>query len=387
MRTCKTGLILVGMLFSVAVNPVRVASAAHLETDVEPPVRQLPERVIPPRPRSENPLKTLIRRIDVGSPTHYRHMTIFPLLARTWQASSGIRTLDEAFDNGWITVREKDRAEVSGLRVRNDSRHHVFIMAGEIIAGGKQNRIVKSDVLLGPRSGFVAVPVYCGEKERWTTKESDFRSEKGLADGVLRRKAASAEPQGEIWKEIDTRMRETDVDSQTRDYRQIYRDRKVDREVAGCVSHYRRFCGSRTVGAVVMVGGRIVSCDIFSDPNLASALWDKLVRSYSLDLIRHPHYEESRKRRRPSGSGTEVRAFLDSVLRARFSGEHTPGDGWSMRISGAVEGAVLNWRGSVVHAAIFPGTHRILKGADEPEPEPEPYFDHRPKHEDGKIWR
>lgn len=381
----RNALISVTIPCLAAIAPVSVSVGAHVQTGDDAPVR-VPERRIVRPPVPENPLKSLVRRIDVGSPTSYRHMTIFPLLTRSWQGSSGIRTLDEAFDNDWITIREKDRAEVSGLRVRNDSRHYVFLMAGEMIAGGKQNRIVKSDVLLGPRSGFVTVPVYCGEKDRWTPVAGEFRSEKGLADGALRRKAAKAEPQGEIWKEIDTRMGETKVESKTRDYREIYRDRKVDREVAGCVSHYRRFCGSRTVGAVVVMSGRIVSCDLFSDPNLASALWDKLCRSYSLDMVRHPY--EGKRRRRPSFSRSEIRSFLDRVLRARFTSEHTPGEGWSVRISGAAEGAVLNWRHSVVHAAIFPGTYRTMKRIDEPEPEPEPIpYEGGRKHEDGKIWR
>ena len=391
MRTFRNALFSAIVLCLASAVPVPVSFGAYLESDgevpVRPPERRRPVRIIPPTPEPENPLLSVVRRVDVGIPTSYRRMSIYPLLARFRPGSSGIRTLDEAFRSGWITIRERSRAEVSTLRVRNDSRHYVFLMAGEIIAGGKQNRIVKSDVLLGPRSGFVTVPVYCGERDRWTATEGKFESEKGLADGALRRKAAKAEPQGEIWKEIDARMSETRVNSQTRDYRQIYSDRKIDREVAGCVSHYRRFCGSRTVGAVVVVDHRIVSCDLFSDPDLASALWDKLSRSYSLDLLRHPHYEDER-RRRPSPGKREIRAFLDRVLRARFRDEKTPGEGWSMRISGAVEGAVLNWRSEVVHSAIFPVTYYVPERIKGGEREPAPYFEDRsPKHEDGKIWR
>ena len=43
-----------------------------------------------------------------------------------------VETLDEALRRGWLAIQEKDVAVVAQLRVRNESRHCVFLMAGEV---------------------------------------------------------------------------------------------------------------------------------------------------------------------------------------------------------------------------------------------------------------
>jgi hypothetical protein len=315
---------------------------------VEPPI------VIPPRPRPENALIRLARQLDVGSPTSYRGLTVFPLVMRRPAGGRDIRTLDEALNRDWIVIHEKDRATVSELRVRNDSGHRIFLMSGEIITGGKQNRIVREDVLLGPRSRFVSVPVYCGEKERWTESTGSFSSPRTMADLSLRQMSSKSESQEGIWREIEGRMDAAKVQSRTRNYQQIFEDKEVNRRLSDYVSEFRRCCGGRTVGVVVMSGWRIVGCDLFSDPRLLSALWDKICRSYALDPILRPApYRE--QFRRHDGRAEDVRRFLDRIQHSGFSGAGTPGEGSRLVVRGAAEGDALLWRDEVVHAALFPG--------------------------------
>lgn len=340
------------------------AQGAYLESDYDDddtaprPIEPPPGIIPPPRPMPvpHNAVTKLIQRVEIGRSHHYRGLTVFPLTLRRGQASHDIRTLDEALNHGWITIQEKGSAEVSTIRVRNKSKHLVLFMGGEIITGGKQNRVIKEDVLLPRRSKFIDVPVYCIEQERWSGKNAVFASGNSLAHQSLRASAAKGESQGAIWKEVDKQSARTKVSSRTRDYQEIYKDKAVRRQLDECVARLRGFQGRNTIGAVAVAGNRIIACDLFSNPVLFAKLWDKICRSYGMDAIALPQpRRKSRVREVIPVTEREIRGFLRQVLRARFRREHTPGAGRCLSINGAATGRALLFDDEVVHTAIFPG--------------------------------
>lgn len=351
MKTTLTKFLVAGLgLLCVAV----VARGAYLEPGDAESVRELPPvvRPMPPPDHLHHPLHRLVRSVELGAPTHYRNLTLFPLLAER-RSGRGIRTLDDALSRGWITIREQHEARVGELQVRNDSRHTVLLMAGEIITGGKQNRIIRQDALLGAGSGWVSVPVYCGEKERWDAPRTAFKSAGSLADRGLRESAAQSESQASIWGRIDRRMAEAKVKSATRDYQQIYEDGATSRELESCLARFRHLCGRRTVGVVAVSHGRIVGCDVFTDPELMSQLWEKICRSYAVETLGVASPEHRRSHHQLTSH--DIRRFLDGIFSSRLDPISTPGVGEAVRISGVVHGQALSWRGTAVHAALFSG--------------------------------
>ena len=240
-------------------------------------------------------------------------------------------------------------------------------MAGEIITGGKQNRIIRQDALLGGDSDWVSVPVYCGEKERWDAPRAAFKSAGSLADRGLRESAAQSESQAAIWSRIDRRMDDAKVKSATRDYQQIYEDRATSRELESCLARFRHLCGRRTVGVVAVSHGRIVGGDLFTDPELMSRLWEKICRSYAVETlgVAHPEHRHSHHQRL---TARDIRRFLDGAAASHLAPMQTPGIGEAVRISGAVHGQALSWRGTAVHAALFPGVKTRRDEGKLPEP-------------------
>jgi hypothetical protein len=340
---------------------------AYLEEPGPEPVSERPPVVSPPPPRPvHHPLQRLVRSVRPGPPTRYRNLTIFPLVAHD-RGGHGTRTLDDALSHGLITIKERDQASVGELLVRNDSSDAVFLMAGEIITGGKQNRIIRQDVLLAPQSGFVAVPVYCGEKDRWDVPRATFKSGGSLAEPALRKLAASSESQASIWGSIDRRMAESKVKSSTRDYQQLYENTHTRRELDECVARFRHLCGRRTVGLVAVSGNRIIGCDLFSEAPLLAQLWDKLCRSYAVDTLGGGAIREDRH-----GHGgvtsRDISRFLEGVFTADFKRQGTPGAGEATRIRGIIHGNALTWRGKVVHAALFPGGMVLRDEVNVPQP-------------------
>ena len=104
-------LILLAACAGAAVILLPAVHAAYLESGTEElrAVEPLP-RIIPPipEPRPANAITRLIQRVKIGRPYSYCGLTIYPLVLRSSQWNSGIRTLDEALRHGWIIIHEKD---------------------------------------------------------------------------------------------------------------------------------------------------------------------------------------------------------------------------------------------------------------------------------------
>ena len=317
------------------------------------------------RGHGQNPVTSLVGSIEIGGPEQYRSLTVFPLLLSQPAVALDLRTLDEALREGWIEIREKENAEVPVVLVRNNSRYRVFLMAGEVIAGGKQNRMVRDDVLLRPQPDFVEIPVYCGERGRWAGSRPMFEATGILAHPELRRKVATGEAQSSVWLEIESHSMALGVDSTTRDYRHTYEEAGVREKLEDCVRRFRRPPKRDTVGLVAAFGGRILGCDIFSDPELLAKLWEKLIRSHAVEGLRSEW----------AGKGGEVaqelvRDFLRQVFRASYLEKSSPGEGYLLALSGSVEGAALIWNENVVHLALFGEESRCPMPPRPPRPGP-----------------
>lgn len=385
-RTCLWSFFFVLLALSLPVNTF----AAYLESDFPAktkktsvsPTPRVPEfrppRPIPrpPRPIHENAAMRLLRQVEIGAPYRHQHLTIYPVNLRHG-AHTGLRTLDEALGNAWINIEESGRAVVSQITVRNTSRHHIFLMAGEAIHGGKQNRIISHDVILPPRSGAIAIPVYCVEQHRWSHPTGKFESKKNLAHPTLRSGAARRASQDSIWREVESRSKAAGVDVPTRNYEALYANAEVKDKLAKCLPRFHRFRGRQTVGAVAVVGRRVVGADLFADPELFGKQWDKLLRSYALEYISHPHplpLPAPRKGdRRRVVPAPDVRGFLNRAISARYTSRGTPGAGTLYQISGAASGETMVWNGNAVHVALF-GTRAVID-----RPYPRPHFIPEPR--------
>jgi hypothetical protein len=57
-------------------------------------------------------------------------------------------------------IQQDDNAEVNELVIENNSSDTVLIMGGEVVKGGKQDRMISQDVIISPNSGPIALSVF-----------------------------------------------------------------------------------------------------------------------------------------------------------------------------------------------------------------------------------
>ena len=321
-------------------------------------------------PQGDNEVTRFLEKLSVIAPHHYGGLTIFPLELTGTEDETDYASLDEAIRGGYVRV--SDTGAVERVAMENTSGHRwVFAMTGEVILGGKQNRMLREDVLLPPRSGPVIVPTYCVEKGRWVGGAgAKFREGRGLGNYALRRKALAKAPQAEVWQQVDDEQRRFGVASATGDYGAVMDSPAVARELSSYRDAFSRVWRPRTVGIVVAQGGRIVSADVFCNTRLFWKLRHKLVNSYAWDCVqRYKGY-------RPVLRQQDARDFMARIYTARFQRLASPGSGEKLSYTGAgVEGSALTHRNATVHLHASPG-YRIVPVPRPPGlpivPRPEP---------------
>lgn len=73
--------------------------------------------------------------------------------------------LDRAINQGDVRIFWQQNGPIV---IENLSDHAIYVPFGALLKGGLQDQVVSQDVLLGPRSGRILLPVFCVDPFRWT---------------------------------------------------------------------------------------------------------------------------------------------------------------------------------------------------------------------------
>ncbi|MEO1608013.1 MAG: DUF6569 family protein [Pseudomonadota bacterium] len=77
-------------------------------------------------------------------------------------------TLSEALADGTVKIHET--GNVTELAIENKGAEPVFVQSGDVVRGGKQDRVLTVSLLLPANSGRVPIASYCVEQGRWTKR-------------------------------------------------------------------------------------------------------------------------------------------------------------------------------------------------------------------------
>src|SRR6202522_3843648 len=147
----------------------------------------------------------------VLEPIRNGSLTVFPVVASKSYATGEFLTLDEGLRSGEVVVTEygnvrglvrqrvapaaqRDSAEVNRLVLVNNSKRPLLLLAGEIVAGGKQDRVIGMDRIVPSESDPIDLSVFCVEPGRWVATSDRFGTSGatyGAAKGVAAAAAAS----------------------------------------------------------------------------------------------------------------------------------------------------------------------------------------------------
>jgi len=241
-------------------------------------------------PPKQDPQK-LSDKAALLAPIQIDSLTLTPIVATGAPAKQElvVLTLDEAFASKQVSIREKEDQSVNALTLTNKSNQPLFMLAGEVIIGGKQDRIIGANTII-PAKSTQAVPVYCVEHGRWQGETTEFTSGKALAHGRLRGKASYA-AQGEVWQEVAAKNELRKTTNATDTYRKVATQQsdgtlgKQEKAVNDALAKVPAADRGRMIGYVVALNGHVATVDMFTSPGLFKKLEPKLVRSYLTEAV------------------------------------------------------------------------------------------------------
>jgi hypothetical protein len=283
------------------------------------------------------PGTTTLEPIQAGS------LTLIPLVADRVPEkddAANLMVLDEAMAKKLVRIHEVDEGgSVNELTLTNKSKEPLFLLAGEVIIGGKQDRIIGKNTII-PAKTTQVVPVFCVEHGRWTEGESkrEFKSAKALAHGRLRTQASFKE-QGEVWEEVASKNAARGTSNGTDTYREtaaqqtggsIKKDAAKLRKALDKLPDADR---ARIVGYAVAINGSVATVDLFKSPALFKKLDDKLVRSYVTEAA---DVEADAKAKAPTVK--DISTFMADADAAAQEKQYTTDAADTERYTGRVSG-------------------------------------------------
>jgi hypothetical protein len=246
------------------------------------------------------------------------NLAIFPVITNHSYDTSQLITLDDGIRSGQVTVTEarderglvrpgqvmprlQQGAEVNRLVLYNNSSHPLLLLAGEIVTGGKQDRVIGADRIIPPNTGPIDLGVFCVEPGRWVVSSAKFGSMGAqMAQPSVRTPAMAERNQNQVWANVrasnakiadNLSSAEAASLQGTSSYAKVFDSAPVAKMVSAYggseseLAILRELRSKDAVGVVVSVNGRVLWADVFASTELLSKYWPKLMRSYVAEAM------------------------------------------------------------------------------------------------------
>ena len=282
-------------------------------------------------------------------------------------------TLEEALAKGSVIVHEP--GNVRELKVENTGSEPVFIQFGDLVKGGRQDRVLTTSLLVPPKSGQIAIGAYCVEQGRWNTRGMEDSMKFSASNAqIFSRKAkvaiaraplASAEPQpaisaaprgepnvhrpdlarptiepqrepqrivrgrpggtsgqGEVWSSVSAvqvqlaaRLAEPMASDKSKTSLQLtLENERLQKAQADFVTalEAKALADDDVIGVVIAVNGTVTGGDLYPSNGLFRKMWPKLVRAAATEALANPAKD---------AAATPAIADVEKFLAAAESGE------------------------------------------------------------------
>jgi hypothetical protein len=299
-------------------------------------------------------LAAYLDRVEIAEPVLHGRLAVYPVLVSDDVKLRGKwLTLDVALSRGVLVVTEKGGGSVPTIVVENRSRsEHVFIMAGEILSGGKQARTVRRDVILAPGQR-IELDVFCVEAHRWEG-EKNFSASGALLPQSIQQELRRGADQARVWSEVARNNRGLGAENATGSLEVAIKAGPV----AEKLGEVRRAIVPRipdgTVGFLFVDRGRALGGEFFGSEEMARELLPKLIDSYAVDCMVLGRAMPDR--RGPVDDKIDHNPAVEFFRRVCRSGSErtgTPGSGAGIRTrSGGLLGDGVSLGGTVVHFGV-----------------------------------
>ncbi len=239
-------------------------------------------------------------------------------------------TLAEALASGSVEILET--GDIQSLSIENRGDRPVFVQQGDIVKGGKQDRVLTFSLLLPAHSGAVPIGAYCVESGRWAKRgledERRFSSSKSMLSD---RRILQSDPSGRsavskqqaIWNSVANVQRDLSKaleapvsSSRSKTSLQLtLENERLNEKIDEYVEVLQPAAGGAedVVGFLFAVNGKINSGDIYLSSGLFRKMWPKLLRAAATEAIGGQIGTDGDNARAKPQSTSYIAAFLQEA--------------------------------------------------------------------------
>lgn len=246
----------------------------------------------------------------ITGPYVYENLSIFLIHSARNATTQKLMTLQEAMDQKKVAVYET--GTVNELSIENQSSEDVYIQAGDIVKGGRQDRVLNTDFLLPAHSGKLPISSFCVEQGRWSKRGNEAADQFASSNAVVAGKSlkmvvVNDKDQVQVWKRVaqargdlavvtaagaapasppSTSMQLAMENPSVVDATDAY-IRNLSKVVEG---------KDDVVGYAYAINGKLSSADVYRSRELFLKMWPKLLRASAVEaLTERPKAQASQK--------------------------------------------------------------------------------------------
>jgi hypothetical protein len=265
----------------------------------------------------------------ITGPYTHENLSIFLIHSARNATGHKLLTLQEAMEQKKTVVYET--GSVNQLAIENQSSEDVYIQAGDIVKGGRQDRVLSTDLLLPAHSGRMPISSFCVEQGRWSKRGAEAADQFGSSNSVVAGKALKMavmdkKDQGQVWNQVAVAREELAVASggsavgrgtgsgtsrsgsappSARPAPTATTSMQVAMEsqpVVDATDAYLRDLAkivdgqSDAVGYAYAINGKLNSAEVYASHELFLKMWPKLARASAVEaLAERPRAQASQK--------------------------------------------------------------------------------------------
>jgi hypothetical protein len=246
------------------------------------------------------PIDNTSKRVKSGFSDEYKNVRIYyikarPSLQKEFKQMGHYTTLEQAITSSKVRIQEvSSGGTVNTLKFGNTSKDTIIVGMGDIVKGGKQDRVIEKDTILYPGQ-VMELSVYCVEHGRWSAGSQakglnsapTFNGYHSNINNAVRKSIVKEKSQAKVWDNVAKINTSNKTTTSTGTYTAVTQNENYNKLLKEYKDAFSKeiLSDSTIVGLLAVTGDRIIGCDIYATPALFRSHMGNMLNSYISEVM------------------------------------------------------------------------------------------------------
>jgi len=237
----------------------------------------------------------------LSGPYEFENLSIFLIHGPDATDCALYTPLQQAMDRGTVIVHETNH--VNELSIENLSADDtVFVQAGDIVKGGRQDRVLSVDFILPPHVGSVPISAFCVEQSRWYARgyesADQFTLTEMAANYSLRQAVVDVATQAGVWNEVEASQDKLTVALPKNVRSELsptslplaLENKALQESTTPYIDNLSplAYRSNDVIGFAFALNDELKSADVYSSHAMFERLWPRLLKAATVEAVATP---------------------------------------------------------------------------------------------------